>query len=373
MRLKMRCKDLTPFMVMDIVRDASKYEDAIHFEIGQPDLPPSPKVLKTLEKNLNKAAYTQSKGLEELRGKIAKHYEKEYGVSVDTSQIFLTPGTSGAFIMAYALTLSSGDILGLSDPSYPCYKNVARVLDIEPLFLPISKESSYELRKEDIKGKNIKAIQISSPANPTGNIYGKNGLKELIKGCKEEGISFISDELYHGLTYEKRAHSALEFDDELYVINGFSKYFCMPGFRLGWIIVPKQKLKEAEILAQNLFICPPTLSQYAALEAFDEEYLSFVRDTFRKRRDYLFEALSEFFTIDAKPEGAFYLWADISKYSNDSALFAKELLEKIHVAATPGVDFGIKDGKKYMRFAYTKEISHMREGVDRLRQYLSLK
>ncbi len=355
---------------MDIVREAAKYEDAIHFEIGQPDLPPSPKVFEALHKNIHETAYTESRGLLVLREKISSYYKKTYNVDVTTDRILLTPGTSGAFIVAYALTISKGERLGLSDPSYPCYKNVAQVLDITPHFMPVSKEDNYQLAPLHIKGQNLKALQISSPSNPTGNVYSPHNLKNLIKECKNQKITFISDELYHGLVYDEPACSALMFDDEAYVINGFSKYFCMPGFRLGWLIVPESKAREAEVLAQNLFICPSTLSQYAALEAFDMDYLESVRDTFRKRRDYLYEALSEFFIVDAKPDGAFYLWADVSKYSKDSFEFAKKMLNEIHVAVTPGEDFGYRDSKKYVRFAYTREMAHMREGVDRLRQWL---
>lgn len=234
--------------------------------------------------------------------------------------------------------------------------------------MPISKADNYQLTPLHVKNQGLNALQISSPANPTGNLYSPQNLKELILTCKEENIAFISDELYHGLTYEESAKSALEYDDEAYVINGFSKYFCMPGFRLGWVIVPQSKVREAEILSQNLFICPSTLSQYAALEAFDFAYLKEVQSIFKSRRDALYEALLPLFNIDAKPQGAFYLWADISKYSNDGFEFAKKMLEDIHVAVTPGIDFGSQ--KNYIRFAYTREIPHMLEGVERIKKWL---
>lgn len=368
----MRCKQMSSFIVMDIVKEAEKLDDCIHFEIGQPDLPPSPKVKESLHVNIdaNKFSYTQSHGLPELREKIAHHYAKTYGVHIDIDQIFLTPGTSGAFLIAYALTLPKGSTLGLSDPSYPCYKNFAYLLDIEPLFMPIGKEDNFELHVNDLEPHHLSALQISSPANPTGNIYDKENLKALIEYCEAYNIAFISDELYHGLTYEKEAHSALEFGKNIYVINGFSKYYCMPGQRLGWVIVPKEKVRHAEMVAQNFFISAPTLSQYGALEAFDEAYLAHIKDEFKQRRDYLFNELSQLFDIDAKPEGAFYIWANISKYSQDSFAFAKELLEKIHVATTPGVDFGSNGTNHYLRFAYTRNIEHMEEGIQRLKSYL---
>ena len=369
----MRCENMSSFIVMDIVKEAEKFEDCIHFEIGQPDLPPSPNVKEALHVNIdaNKFSYTQSHGLIALREKIAQHYAKTYGVHVDIEQIFLTPGTSGAFLIAYALTLGKDATLGFSDPSYPCYKNFAYLLDIKPLFMPIGKEDNFELHVKDLEAQSLDALQISSPANPTGNIYNTQTLKELVRYCEAKNIAFISDELYHGLTYEKEANCALEFGDKnVYVINGFSKYYCMPGQRLGWVIVPKEKVRHAEMVAQNLFISAPTLSQYGALEAFDEEYLSFIKHEFKARRDFLYTELSTLFEIDAKPEGAFYIWANISHYSNDSFAFAKELLETIHIATTPGVDFGTNGTNHYLRFAYTRSVEHMREGVERLKNYL---
>ncbi len=363
---------MNSFIVMDIVKEALKYNDTIHFEIGQPDIPPSSKVKEALKKAVdnNLFSYTQSFGIEKLRNLIAKNYKKEYGVDIESSQILLTPGTSGAFLVAYAIALEHGGRLALSDPSYPCYKNFAHLLNIEPVFFNIGKENNYQLRVDDIKHIKFDALQISSPANPTGNIYDKQNLKEIVEYCDQKNISFISDELYHGLTYDKKANSVLEFSKNVFVVNGFSKYYCMPGLRLGWIVVPKQHLRSAEIIAQNLFISAPTLSQYGALEAFDKKYLENTKNEFKKRRDYLYRELSRFFVIDAKPDGAFYLWADISKYSSDSFEFSKQLLKDIHIACTPGVDFGKNKTKKYIRFAYTRDIPHMSEGVKRLQSYL---
>ncbi len=368
----MRYKNMSSFIVMDIVREALKYEDTIHFEIGQPDLNPSSKVKESIKKALkeNRFSYTQSLGLKELRKKIAKHYKKTYGVEIDKSQILLTPGTSGAFLVAYTLTLKSKEKLGLSDPSYPCYKNFAQMFDLNPVFMNIDKSCNYQLNIKHLKEVEIDALQISSPSNPIGNIYEKKSLKELINYCDNNGIAFISDELYHGLVYEKEAHTALEFSKNVFVINGFSKYYCMPGMRLGWIIVPKYLSREAEIIAQNIFISAPTLSQYAALEAFDYDYLEQIKKKFKKRRDYLYKELNKLFKVDAKPNGAFYLWVDVSKYSDNSFEFAKELLENIHIATAPGIDFGKNKTNKYLRFAYTREIKHMKEGIERLKNYL---
>lgn len=363
---------MSSFIVMDIVREAQKYKDSIHFEIGQPDLCPSPKVKEKLQEAicLNKFSYTESKGLEQLREKIALSYKKNYNVDISKEQIIMTPGTSGAFLIAYTLTLKHKESLGLSDPSYPCYKNFANMLDINPCFMDIDKSTNYELTPKHLEGNDIQALQISSPCNPTGNVYDKKNLEELIQYCDDNNIAFISDELYHGLSYEKEANTALEFSDNVFVINGFSKYYCMPGIRLGWIIVPKSLSREAEIIAQNVFISAPTLSQYGALEAFDDEYLAEVKSEFKERRDYLYAELNEIFDVDAKPEGAFYIWANVSKYTDDSFVFAKELLENIHIATTPGVDFGSNKTNHYLRFAYTRDIEHMSEGIARLKEYL---
>jgi len=363
---------MNSFIVMDIVKEALRYEDGVHFEVGQPDIPPSPKVKEALKKAVDNDlfSYTESFGLYVLRQKISKQYKKNYGVDIEPSRILLTPGTSGAFLVAYAIALKHRGKLGFSDPGYPCYKNFAHLLDIKPISYNIGKFNDYQIRVEDIKKKSIDALQISSPANPTGNIYDKDNLKELVEYCDKEGINFISDELYHGLTYEDKANSALEFGENVFVINGFSKYYCMPGLRLGWLIVPKKHIRNAEIIAQNLFISAPTLSQYAALEAFDESYLNATREKFKQRRDFLYNELKTIFEIDAKPQGAFYLWANISKYSDNSYKFSKKLLKDIHIATTPGVDFGKNETDRYIRFAYTREIEHMKRGIDRLKSYL---
>ena len=369
-----RIERLSPFIVMDILAEAKKLKDVIHMEIGEPDLEPSPRVLEALERAVKerKFFYTPALGLPELREKIAEFYLKRYGVEISPERVIVTTGTSGAFLVAYAITLNAGDKIVLPDPSYPCYKNFAHLLDIEPLFVNVDKSTNYELRAEVLKEiKDFKAIHVSSPQNPTGSLYSPETLKELSQFCEERGIYFISDEIYHGLVYEGREHTALEFSDKAIVINGFSKYFCMPGFRIGWMIVPKELIRKAEIVIQNVFISAPTLSQYAALEAFDYEYLEKVRKTFEERRNYLYSELKELFEIDAKPQGAFYLWANISKYSRDSYEFAKRLLREAKVATTPGVDFGKNRTNEYIRFAYTRNLEELKEGVRRIKEFLS--
>lgn len=367
-----RLKDVTPFYVMDIAKQAAKYPDAIHFEIGQPDLPPSPAVVKAMREAIDdqRFGYTDSRGLDALRAKVVDHYKSHYGVGIDKEQVFMTPGTSGAFLVAYLLTLEDGGRLALSDPSYPCYKNFAHLLAVEPHFVPVSPEDGFKITPEALRAISADVLQISSPSNPVGNLYSAEELAALSHYCQDNAMTLISDELYHGLEYGQKAHTALEFSADVIVINGFSKYYCMPGMRLGWMIIPKPMGKSAEAIIQNLFISAPTLSQYAALEAFDSDYLKMVHSTFRRRRDYLYGELSRLFDIPVRPEGAFYIWVDISRYSDDSLAFAKALLEEAHVAITPGLDFGTVGTERYVRFAYAREIGHLEEGVRRLKEFL---
>ncbi len=338
-----RLDNITPFLVMDVLRKAQSIPDAIHFEVGEPDIPPSPKVIEAMVKATvdGKIRYTESLGLLALRKKIAAFYQARYQVEVSPARIVLTVGTSGAFLITYAILLNAGEKLLLTDPAYPCYKNFSYVLDMQPVFVPIDQSTNYQLTVEQLKlHQDIKAVQISSPSNPIGNVYSQTTLKALIDYCENQGIFFISDEIYHGLVYGKTAQSALEFSENAIVINGFSKYFCLPGLRLGWVILPPRLVRTAEIVMQNLYISAPTISQYGALEAFDEAHLNTVTHTYQTRRDYLYHELSQLFTIDTKPEGAFYIWADISQYSEDSLKFSQQLLEQIHIATTSGVDFG---------------------------------
>ncbi len=364
---------LSPFIVMDILREARKHNDVIHLEIGEPDLDPSPKVLEALERAIRdrRYFYTPALGLEELREKVAEFYERKYGVKVEADRVVITTGTSGAFLVAYSILLNPGERIALADPSYPCYKNFAYLLGIEPEFIPVSRETNYEIRVDMLRGRKVKAVHISSPSNPTGTLYSEETVKELSEYCEKEGIHLISDEIYHGLVYEGREHTALEFMDRAIVINGFSKYFCMPGFRIGWMILPKELIRSAEIVIQNVFISAPTLSQYAALGAFDYEYLEKVKETFRRRRRILYEGLREMFSIDAKPQGAFYLWANVSRYSKNSYEFALWLLKEAKVAVTPGIDFGKNRTNEYIRFSYTRGEEELREGVERIRRLLS--
>ena len=370
-----RMSNISPFIVMDIVREASKREDIIHFEVGQPDMPPSKNVISAFQKASfdNKFQYTDSTGIVELKIKISEFYKQKYNLNIASERIIITSGTSAAFLTTYSLLLNMGESIALADPTYPCYRNFSHLLYINPLMINVDKSTNYQLTVSQInKGIDaIKAVQISSPSNPTGSIYGKDSLKSLINFCVTNGTYFISDEIYHGLVYDNEMeHSALEFSDDAFVINGFSKYFCMPGIRLGWVIVPEKFIRDAEKLIQNIYICPPTLSQYAALEAFDYEYLDKIRTEYQCRRDFLYSELSKLFNVDVKPKGAFYIWADISRFSSDCYDFTMKLLDEAGVAVTPGIDFGRNNTVNYIRFAYTRNIEHMKDGINRIKQFL---
>ena len=369
-----RTENMTPFIVMDILRRANEIDDCIHFEVGQPDIAPSEGVLNGMRDALDDGQfpYTPAKGLLPLRENIAGFYKAYYGVEVDPERIITTVGTSGAFLIAYSIMCDLGEKLAFTDPGYPCYKNYSYVLGIDPVMIPVDSKTNYQMTAEMLKKHDsVKAVQISSPSNPTGNLYDRDNMQELVRYCDDNNIGFISDEIYHGLTYgEKGESTALEFSDDAIVINGFSKYFCMPGARLGWMILPERLVRPAEIVMQNLFISAPTMSQIGCINAFDYNFLRDYRAEYEKRRDYLYGELKEIFKIDVMPEGAFYIWADMSEYSDDCYEFALELLENAHVAVTPGVDFGFNNTKKYIRFAYTRNIEHMAEGVRRLKEYL---
>ena len=266
-----RLKNITPFLVMDILRQAQSIPNVIHFEVGEPDIPPSPKVIEAMIKATvdRKVHYTEALGLVALREKIAAFYQARYQVNISPHQIVITVGTSGAFLVTYAILLNAGEKLLLTDPAYPCYKKFSYLLNIRPIFVPIDQSTNYQLTVENLNvPHDVKAVQISSPSNPIGNVYSPDVLKALIHKCENQGIYFISDEIYHVLVYNKIAHTALEFSDHTIVINGFSKYFCLPGLRLGWVILPKKLVRKAEIIMQNLYISAPTLSQLWCFGSF---------------------------------------------------------------------------------------------------------
>ncbi len=359
---------------MDILDKARRMEDVIHLEIGEPDLDAPPGVIEAFMKAVKdgKYKYTSALGLMELRETIADYYHRKYGVTVSPERIAITPGTSGAFLIVYAMLLESGEKIALSDPSYPCYKNFSYILNAEPVFIPVNEDDDFCITADKLeRHTDIKAVQISSPSNPVGNIYDDERLGGLIDYSQRRNIAFISDEIYHGLVYDEKERTALEFNDDVIVINGFSKYFCMPGFRIGWMILPERLMRKAEMAIQNVFIAANTPAQYAALNAFDEEHLTMVRDEYRERRNYLYDSLSDLFHIPQKPLGAFYIWADISKYSLKGTGFVDRLLNESRVAITPGIDFGSNETDRFVRLAFTRPVGELKEGIKRINAFLT--
>jgi len=356
---------MKPFIVMDVLKEARNIKDVIHLEIGEPDLKPSLKVKEALLKALkdDKFYYTEAKGLFSLREKIAKHYLKFYDVEVNPDNIIITTGTSTAFLIAFYFAKK----IATPTPGYPCYENFAELENKEFIKIPTS-FPNYKLNINTLNPNDFDTLMISSPNNPTGTVYSKEDLKEIASFTKKHGKLLISDELYHGLVYTDDYTTALKYNKDAIVINGFSKFFCMPGLRIGWMIVPDNIKREAEIIAQNILISAPTLSQYAALESFDYEHLQNVKNEFKKRRDFLYENLKDIFPI-AKPDGAFYLWCDISKYSNNSLEFCNRLLKEAKVATTPGIDFG--NYPDFIRIAYTKNINELEIAVKRIKNFIN--
>ncbi|KJU85988.1 class I and II aminotransferase [Candidatus Magnetobacterium bavaricum] len=380
-----RLDDIAPFMAMDIARQGRQFPDTVHMELGEPDLSPPPAVVEGVQRAMtdNRYAYTPALGLRELREEIAQHYNYKYGVDVSPDRVIVTPGTSGAFLVALGIVLNAGDILCLPDPSYPCYKNFAHYLDITPTFISVGKDTSFEITPEALQhAKDIKALLISSPANPTGRLYDKANLKALIEHCNNSGVTFVSDEIYHGLVYGATEHTALEFSDDVIVINGFSKSFCMPGFRIGWMIVPEAWVRRAEIVISSIFIAANTIAQYAACEAFDYAWLADINKTFAARRDFLYGGLQGLVDLPVLPDGAFYVWADISRYITgtqrhsdggshvDSVAFANALLQSRHVAITPGIDFGRNATSHHVRLTYTSPIDVLQRGIDGIKSFI---
>jgi aspartate/methionine/tyrosine aminotransferase len=357
---------MKPFIVMDIVKKANTLQDVIHLEVGQPDILPTPKVKESANQAIadNSFYYTPSNGLLELREKISNHYKKQYDIWVDPKNIIVTTGTSTAFLIAFYFAKK----IATPTPGYPCYENFAKLekkefIKIETTF------PEYKLHTNMLEELDFDTLLISSPNNPTGTVIDTDNMQQLSLYIKNSNKLLISDELYHGLVYNSNYTTALKFNKDAIVINGFSKYFSMPGFRVGWIIVPDKFLREAEIIAQNILISAPTISQIAAINAFDYNHLSYIQSQFQKRRDFLYNELKDIFPI-AKPDGAFYLWCDISKYSNNSYEFAYDLLEKAKVATTPGVDFG--NYPNFLRIAYVKDIEILKEGAKRIKEYLKI-
>ncbi|WP_333875219.1 pyridoxal phosphate-dependent aminotransferase [Methylobacter sp.] len=383
-RLAKRTQGISPFYVMELLRRAKQLEmqgnDVIHMEIGEPDFATPQTIVEAGIRQLEtgEVKYTPAAGLPELREKIAEFYQQRYAVTVDKKRIFVTPGASGAFLLALGVSLNPAEELLMADPCYPCNSNFVKLFDGKARTVPVDATSRYQLTAAHIRQhwtQATKGALIASPSNPTGTIIAPDQLNQAIHTVNELGGCFYSDEIYHGLVYDESASTALAFSDNVFVINSFSKYFGMTGWRVGWVIVPEEFVEATERLAQNIFIATATHSQYAALAAFDESTLAELehrRTEFEARRNFLYDALLRLgFEIPIKPDGAFYIYANCSKFTDDSYQFALDLLEAEGVAITPGKDFGTHEANHYIRFAYTTSIDRMAVAMQRLEKFIN--
>jgi aspartate/methionine/tyrosine aminotransferase len=352
----------------------------IHLEVGEPDFPTPALMIEAGMRALQTAEvkYTAAAGLPELRELIAEFYQTRYGLRISSERIFVTPGASGALMLALALLVNAGDEVLLPDPCYPCNRNFIRLFGGKPLLIPVDGSIDYQLNTALLKQywtPTTRGTMIASPSNPTGTMIADKELRAIAAFCQQRNAWLISDEIYHGLNYQQQVRTALQFSNDALVINSFSKYFGMTGWRLGWLVVPKELMDSALKLSQNLFISAPGISQAAALYAFHQENIAELerrRDCFEQRRDFLYEALAGLgFVLHNRPQGAFYLYADCQNFTDDSAAFALKLLETQGVAVTPGCDFGDYQANTHLRFAYTTDVKHLEQAVERIALFLA--
>jgi len=383
-RIADRMNDIQPFHVMALLGRARELEaqgkSIIHMEIGEPDFVTAQPIIDAGIAALQEGQthYTPTMGLPALREAISDYYQSHYGVDVPARRIIVTPGASGALQLAFSVLINPGDAVVMADPGYPCNRHFVRLNEGQSIAAKVDANSHYQLNesilKENWQEKAVAAL-LASPSNPTGALVNENDLKAMHDFVRQQDATLVVDEIYHGLVYDEPAKTALAIADDVFVINSFSKYFGMTGWRLGWLVVPEDYVDTVDRLAQNIFLAAPTLAQHAALAAFEPETISLFdqrRDEFAKRRDYLLPALRDLgFDIPVCPEGAFYLYANCEKFSSNSYEFVSELLEKAGVAITPGIDFGEHDANKHVRFAYTTSLENLKEGVARIKQFIN--
>jgi len=374
--------DVPAFMVMDVMAAAARIEAAgghvIHMEVGQPAASAPQAAIAAARAALDSTRidYTAALGTPSLRARIARHYRESYGFEVDSSRIVVTTGSSAAFILAFMAMFEPGDRVAVTVPGYPPYRHILTALGCEPVLIETSSETRHALTGEALLAAHrkapLKGVLVASPANPTGTMMSREALSGLMAAAESAGIRFISDEIYHGLDYAFPAVTAAELSADALVINSFSKYFCMTGWRVGWMVVPEPLVRPIERLQQNLSISVPTLSQIAAEAAFDgKPEMEEVKRGYLENRRILIEGLPRAGLTKFLPaDGAFYLYADISDFTSDSLTFASEMLEKAHVAATPGADFDPIHGRQFIRFSYARSAQEMREAVERIARWL---
>jgi aspartate/methionine/tyrosine aminotransferase len=374
--------EVPPFMVMDVMAAAARIEAAgghvIHMEVGQPAAPAPRTAIAAAHAALDQARidYTSALGIPSLRARIARHYRETYGCDVDPDRIVVTTGSSGGFILAFLAMFEPGDRVAVTVPGYPPYRHILTALGCEPVLIETTSETRHALTGEALLAAHrktpLKGVLVASPANPTGTMMSREALTSLMHAADSAGIRFISDEIYHGLDYAFPAVTAASLSGDALVINSFSKYFCMTGWRVGWMMVPEVLVRPVERLQQNLSISVPTLSQIAAEAAFDgREEMEAIKHGYEENRRILIEGLPRAGLTKFLPaDGAFYLYADVSDFTADCFEFAKAMLEKAGVAATPGVDFDPVHGRAFIRFSYARSQEEMREAVTRIAAWL---
>jgi aspartate/methionine/tyrosine aminotransferase len=378
-----RSQEIEPFHVMSLLARAQALEqaghDVIHLEIGEPDFTTAAPIVQAGQAALaaGHTRYTAARGLPALRQAIAGFYHDRYQVQIDPERILVTPGGSGALLLASSLLVDPGKHWLLADPGYPCNRHFLRLVEGAAQLVPVGPQTAYQLTPELVErhwnADSVGAL-VASPANPTGTVLSAQQLGGLSQALKARGGHLVVDEIYHGLTYGMDAASVLQVDDEAFVLNSFSKYYGMTGWRLGWLVAPPQAVPDLEKLAQNLYISASSIAQHAALACFAPETIAIFeqrRAAFRERRDYLLPALRALgFRIEVEPEGAFYLYCDVSAFTDDAQAFCTHFLETQHVAFTPGLDFGHYRANEHVRLAYTQEVPRLEEAVARIRRGL---
>ncbi|MFY0648172.1 pyridoxal phosphate-dependent aminotransferase [Sulfitobacter geojensis] len=368
-----------PFIVMDVMQAAAKAEaegqHIIHMEVGQPGTGAPKGAVDALKNAMDDGAlgYTVALGLPALRARIARMYGEWYNVDLDPNRVVVTSGSSGGFILAFTSLFDTGDRVGIGAPGYPSYRQILKALALTPVDLQTSLENRLQPVPADFADMDLAGLMVASPANPTGTMLDHAAMKALIDACAAQGASFISDEIYHGVEYDQKAVTALEVTDDCYVINSFSKYFSMTGWRVGWMVVPEDHVRVVERIAQNMFICAPHASQVAALAAMDcDDELQANMNVYRANRALMLSGLKEAgFTSFAPPDGAFYVYADVSEHTSDSLSFAAEILEKAQVSVTPGLDFDPQRGATTLRFSYARSTADIAEGLARLKTFMA--
>lgn len=373
-----RALNIPPFIVMDVLEKAHELEKEgqhiIHLEIGEPDFPTPACICEAATEAIQQGYthYTHSLGLIELREAICRHYLAKYGVRVTPDQIIVTSGTSPALFMLFSALLEPEDEIIISNPHYPCYPNFANFLKARPVFVKVEEEDGFQLKTKEIRKKmspRSKAILINSPSNPTGNLLSP----ERMKTMTELGPYIISDEIYHGLVYGEKEHSILEFTDKAFVLNGFSKAYAMTGWRLGYIIAPREFVRPMQKIQQNFFISAGSISQWAGVAALDRAAVDVeqMKSVYNKRRKYMIQRLRDLgFGLPVEPVGAFYMLVNAKHLSHNSYELAFEMLEKARVGVSPGIDFG-QHAEGYLRFSYANSLDNIREGLDRIEHFLS--